>query len=112
MTNVHQLAREPAVAPAPFEELWKLWPNKARKPIARAKYEAIIKGHYVTRTLDKDSGSYIELELTATAEQILAGARAYINSQIDKRTYRFFDDGRFIPHLATWLNGGRWEDHL
>lgn len=109
MSNVHHLIRE-SVTASQFEELWKLWPNKSKKPIARAKYEAIVKGGYITRTLDKDSGQYIELELSATPEQIVAGARAYVDSQIDKRTYRLFDDGRFIPHLATWLNGGRWED--
>lgn len=108
--TVHQLF---TVAPAArFEELWKLWPNKAKKVVARAKYDAILKGRYTTRTLDKDSGQYVEIELTATEEQILAGARAYVDSQIDKRTFRLKDEGRFIPHLSTWLNGGRWEDFL
>lgn len=97
-------------APSRFEELWKLWPNKSKKPLARAKYDAIVKGGFKTRTLDKDSGMFMDIELTASAETILAGAKSYLSSQIDRNTYRLKDDGRFIPHLSTWLNGGRWED--
>lgn len=92
-----------------FEAVWKLWPNKAKKLVARAKYAAILKGGFRTRTLDKDSGQYVDIELGATPEDILAGVKAYVSSQID-RNYRLKDDGRFIPHLATWLNQGRWED--
>jgi hypothetical protein len=113
MSNVHQLfAESPVTEASRFEELWSMWPRKEKKPVARAKYEAITRGKFTTRTLDKDSGNFIELELSATPEQILAGAKAYISSQIDKRTFRFVDDGKFIPYLATWLNGGRWEDWL
>lgn len=92
-----------------FEALWKFWPNKSKKPLARAKYEQILQGMH-TRTLDKDSGTYVEIELQATEAEIMAGAKAFISNQIDKNTYRLRDDGRFIPHLATWLNGGRWMD--
>lgn len=92
-----------------FEELWKLWPVKAKKPLARAKYEAILRG-CKTRTLDKDSGGYIEIELQATEDQIMAGIKAYLASQVDKNTYKLKDGGRYIPHLATFLNGGRYED--
>jgi hypothetical protein len=63
--NVLQLFAEPApvAEPSRFEELWKLWPNKAKKPLARAKYDAIVKGGFKTRTLDKDSGLFMEIEL-------------------------------------------------
>lgn len=112
--NVQRLFPDnaPAIDPARFEELWKLWPNKAKKVIARAKYEAILKGRFRTRTLDRDSGQYVEIELQATADAILAGANAFFSSQLDRNTYRLKDDGKYIPHLATWLNGGRWEDWL
>jgi hypothetical protein len=36
--------------------------------------------------------------------------KAYVDAQIDRRTFKLKDDGRFIPHLATFLNQGRWED--
>ena len=100
-------------APAPqgdFEAIWALWPNKAKKVIAKAKYQAILAGGFRTRTLDKDSGQYVEIELAAAPEAILAGVKAYVDSQLDRNTYRLKDDGKYIPHLATWLNGGRWED--
>ena len=97
-------------AAAAFEELWKIWPRRDGKAVARAKYLGIVKGGYETRTLDKSSQTFIPMELSATPEQIMAGAKAYRDSQIDKRTYRFKDDGRFIPHLATWLGRAGWQD--
>lgn len=111
--TVHALFPEPQKeqAASRFEEVWRLWPRKDGKAIARTKYDAIIKGGFRTRTLDKSSGQFIELELSATADQILAGVKAYVDSQIDKRTYRFRDDGKFIPHFATWMNRGGWMDY-
>ena len=103
------LLRQPE-AETKFEELWKLWPRKEKKPLAKAKYEAIIHGRFKTRTLDKDSGSFVDLELEASEAEILAGAKLYLSSLIDKNTYRLRDDGKYVPHLATWLNGGRWQD--
>lgn len=114
MSNIHLLFDDPkpVMAPSRFEEIWKLWPNKAKKVIAKAKYDAILRGGFKTRTLDKDSGQYVDIELEATADAILAGVKAYVSAQIDTRTYRLKDDGKFIPHLATFLNQGRWEDWL
>lgn len=113
MSNVHALFADPVAVPAgDFEAVWKLWPRKDGKAVARTKYLAILKGGYETRTLDKSSGQFIELELSATADQILAGVKAYVDSQIDKRTFRFRDDGKFIPHFATWLGRAGWEDFL
>ena len=112
MTNVSRLFPDAEPEPSRFEEVWKLWPNKAKKPLARAKYEAILKGGYDTRTLDRDSGTYVAIELTATPEAILCGVKKYIDRELDRNTYRYRDDGKYIPHLATWLNGGRWEDWL
>ena len=108
--NVVRLFPEAEPALGDFEAVWKLWPNKAKKPLARAKYEAILKGGFQTRTLDKDSGQFIPLELEATPEAIIEGVKAYLSTQIDKKTYRLKDEGKYIPHLATWLNQGRWED--
>lgn len=99
----------PRQQPNRFEDIWKLWPNKSKKPLARAKYEAILEG-LKTRTLDRDSGNYVEIELKATEDEIIAGIKAYLASQVDRNTYKLKDGGRFIPHLATFLNGGRYED--
>lgn len=111
--SVHRLFGEPAADhSADFEACWKAWPRKDGKAVARTKYLAILKGGYETRTLDKSSGQFIELRLSATAEQIEAGVKAYVDSQIDKRTFRFRDDGKFIPHFATWLGRAGWEDWL
>lgn len=110
MSNVQALFPEVHSEPSRFDDLWKIWPRKDGKAIARTKYDAIVKGGFKSRSLDKSSGQYVELELSATAEEIIAGAKAYAASQIDRNTYRFKDDGRFIPHLATWLGAGRWMD--
>lgn len=110
--NVVRLFEE---APAPagdFEAIWRIWPNKAKKVLAKAKYEAILRGGFRTRTLDKDSGQYVEIELDASPDDILAGVKAYLQSQraTGSGQFGYKDDGRFIPHLATFLNQGRWED--
>lgn len=94
-----------------FETIWKLWPNKSKKPLARARYEAILSG-CDTRTMDKDSGQFMSIRLEATEDQIIEGVKKYLASQVDKNTYRLKDDGKYIPHLATFLNGGRYEDWL
>lgn len=115
MSNVLQLfpvEHRPEPAPSRFDEVWKLWPRKDGKAVARSKYEGIVKGRYQSKTLDKSSGQFIEMELSATAEEIIAGAKAYLASQVDRNTFRLKDDGKFIPHLATWLGRAGWEDWL
>ena len=119
MTNVLRLfADDPAPVVAPtveatrFEEIWKYWPRKEGKPLARAKYAAIIAGGFKTRTFDKDSQTYVEIELEATEDEIIRGSRAYLKSQFDTNTYRYKDGGKFIPHYATFLNRGGWEGFL
>jgi hypothetical protein len=118
MNNVLRLFPEPepvaapVVEPTRFEEIWKYWPRKEGKPLARAKYAAIISGKFKTRTMDRDSGTYAEIELSATEEEIIRGSRAYLESQFDKSTYRYKDGGKFIPHFATFLNRGGWEGFI
>lgn len=116
MSNVLRLFEEPAAPVAApqgdFEALWKVWRRKDGKAVARVKYLEIIRGGYRTRTLDKSSGMFVEMELAANPEQILAGAKAYMDSQLDKKTFRLKDDGKFIPWLQTWLGRGGWEDWL
>lgn len=112
MTNVHQLFAEPVAATGDFEAIWKLWPRKDGKAVARSKYLAILRGGFRTKTLDKSSGQFIDMELAATADEIESGVKAYLASQVDRNTYRLKDEGRFIPHLSTWLGRSGWEDHL
>ncbi len=110
--NVVTLFPEPEKAvQSRFEEVWKLWPNKAKKPLAKARYDALLRGPFKTRTLDKDSGQYVDIELEASEEEIVAGIKAYLKSQITK-DFKMKDDGKYIPHLATFLNQGRFLDHL
>jgi len=108
--SVTNLFPSPEPQPTRFEEVWKLWPNKAKKPLARAKYLAALAG-FKTRTFDRDSNSYVELELKATEEDIFAGVKAYVSSQITK-DFKLKDDGKYVPMLSTFLNGGRWLDLL
>lgn len=111
--SLHQLFPEAVAAPlGDFDTLWKHWPRKEGKPLAKAKYEAILKGGFVTKTLDKDSGSYVEIELSATPEEILAGAKAYLETQFDRNTYRYRENARFVMHLSTFLNRGGWTGYV
>lgn len=93
-----------------FERVWALWPVKSKKALARARYESILRG-CKTQTLDKDSGTYVSLDLAATEEEIYAGVKAYISAQIDSN-FKLKDGGKYIPMLSSFLNAGRWEDHL
>lgn len=97
-------------ATATFDEFWRTYPRKIGKPLARAKWDAITNGGLQTRTLDKDSGQYVEINLQATPEELIEGARRYAKSQIDPQTFKVKDGGKFILHPATFLNQGRWLD--
>lgn len=112
MSNVASLFPEERKAPEPsrFEEFWKAYPRKVGKPVAKSKFDAIVNGGLKTRTMDKDSGSFVEIELEATAEEIIEAAKRFTSSQIDRNTFKFKDGGKYIPHPATWLNQGRFWD--
>lgn len=103
------LGSKGVVAATRFEEVWRLWPNKSKKPLARAKYNAILAG-CKTRTMDRDSGQFVEIELIASEEEIVKGIKAYLDSLIDRKTFKMKDDGKYVPMLSTFLNGGRYED--
>jgi len=111
-SNVQALFPEPERAlDSRFEEVWRMWPNKAKKPLAKARYQALLKGPMKTRTLDRDSGQFVEIEVEAGEDEIEAGVKAYLKSQITK-DFKMKDDGKYIPHLSTFLNQGRFLDHL
>lgn len=92
-----------------FEEFWAAYPKRVGKPLAKAKYDAIIKGGFKTRTFDKDSNSYVDIEIGATEEEIIEGAKRYVRSIVDHNFKRIVED-KFLPHPATWLNQGRFLD--
>lgn len=96
----------------PFEEFWKAYPSCKRvgKPVARAKFKAITNGGLKTKTLDRDSGSFIELELQATPQEIIDGVKRYAARNYEKNSYKWKDGGKFILMPATFLNQGRWMD--
>lgn len=71
-----------------FEEFWKAYPKKVAKQSALKVWEK----------LKPDE------ELTAT---ILSAIEKQKRSATWKK-----DNGQYIPHPATWLNGKRWEDEI
>ena len=97
-------------APATFEDFWSRYPKRVGKPLAKAKWDAITGPGLETRTLDRDSNTYVDITLTATPEEILEGAKRYAKSQIDPQTYKLKDGGKYTLHPATFLNQGRWLD--
>lgn len=94
-----------------FDEFWKIYPKKFAKAMAKAKWDLITGPNgLVTRSLDRDSGTYVSLTLKATPEEIIEGAKRYRAANLKSGGYGFKDDGKYICHPATWLNQGRWMD--
>lgn len=73
---------------AAFETFWKLYPRKTAKDNARKAFAKI----------NPDA------ELMA---EIMASLAKHATCQAWLK-----DDGQFIPHAATWLNGKRWNDEV
>jgi len=111
MSQVLQLFSEPvkAVSSSRFEEFWSAYPKHVGKALAKAKYEAILRG-VKTKTVDKDSGGFMEIELIATEEELISGAKKYTLSLLDRNTYKRTVEDKFLPAPAVWLNQGRWMD--
>ena len=96
---------------AAFEAFWKICPKKIGKPIARAKFIKIVTTGLTTKTRDRDSGEFVEIELSATVEELCNGMSRYADTQIDRNNgYQLKDGGKYTCHPSTWLNQGRWED--
>ena len=70
-------------APDRFSEFWKIFPRKIAKPAAHKAYLKALK--------------------ETDHETLVAG----LNHQI---SWGVFDEPRYSPHAATWLNAGRWSD--
>ena len=100
---------KPVAASKRFEEFWAAYPKRVGKPLAKAKYDAIVKGSFKTKTFDKDSNSYVDIEIEATEDELIDGVKRYMRSLIDHNFKRTVED-KYLPHPATWLNQGRWMD--
>lgn len=70
-----------------FEVWWKLYPRKIGKQAAKRKYEKYVKEKTITEKLLIDALKRQLPELKQKEEQ-------------------------YIPHPATWLNQGRWDDEV
>lgn len=80
--NVERAAPDGAL----FEEFWKAYPKKRAKDDARKAFDK-----------RKPTRALLDTMLKALREQAQS-------AQWQK------DAGQFIPHPATWLNDGRWQD--
>ena len=94
----------------PWQHFWNACPKKVGKAMARVKFDAVINGGLCTRTLDRDSGQFIELTLEATADELIEGMRRYAETQYQTDGYGLKDDGRYTLHPSTWINRGGWMD--
>ena len=72
-----------------FDRVWSVWPKKASKKTARAKFTAAAKHH--------PRGA------VGLADDATAHALAYVQHN---------HPVQFVPMLSTWLNGDRWDDPL
>lgn len=70
-----------------FDQFWRAYPRKEGKANARKAFHKALK--------------------TTSLETILS---AITNQQKSDNWTK--DDGQFIPHPASWLNGQRWDDEL
>lgn len=94
-TTVQESREEKKNPPTPrgeatdrFEEFWKAYPRKTAKSAAKRAWVRL-----------RVSDELLKSMLSAIAQQRLS-------EQWSK------NGGQFIPHPATWLNGGRWQDDL
>jgi len=71
-----------------FPKFWKLYPNKKGKAAAEKAWKKL-----------KVTDDLFNLIAQGLARQCVSPAWTK-------------DDGQFIPHPATWLNGKRWEDEV
>jgi biotin operon repressor len=68
-----------------FDDLWKIYPKKVGKGTAKK--------------------AFAKAMTKATADQIEHSLSVFVRAWGNK-------DKKFMPHLATWLNGERWDDEI
>lgn len=98
--------------PPAFEEAWRLYPRHVAKDDAlRAWVKAVLRRDKGFRTVDaalrewddRSSDSREDHLVTAGAASVLVGVERYAREKKGVPE-------RKIAHMATWLNGRRWED--
>lgn len=77
---------EPDLSPARFARFWEIWPRRVARARAVRAWQQLQPDEPLTLRI-----------LAAVARQ--AGSVEWQR-----------EDGRYIPHPASWLNGRRWED--
>lgn len=94
MSNVYRLSTGVAaeikiarIGATSFDEWWAIYPRKVAKKHAQGAWR----------------------KLRADERQAAMDA---LPAHVAHWRERYGDDRTFIPHPATWLNGGRWEDEL
>lgn len=73
-----------------FERFWKVYPRHTAKQKAKA--------------------AWLKLKLTADDPRLAAMRRGLAAATQSRQWLE--DGGRYVPHAATWLAGGRWDDEL
>lgn len=73
---------------AMFESFWNTYPKKVNKKKSKEKFMKICKTEKVFN-------------------EIMAGLHSQLKSDEWKK-----NNGQFIPHPTTWLNGERWQDEI
>ncbi|MBI6743307.1 helix-turn-helix domain-containing protein [Pseudomonas syringae] len=71
-----------------FDQFWKMYPRKVGK--------------------DKASKAWQKLQMTEALYDLIVSA---LTKHVATPGWTK-DNGQFIPHAATWLNGKRWEDEV
>ncbi len=104
------LLQMPQAEPSRFDEFWMNCIKKIDRPLAKAKWDAITGPRGLeTKMLDRDSGAYVPVHLQATPDELIAGMKRYVRTQIDAN-FKLKDGGKFTCSPAVWLNRGRWMD--
>lgn len=71
-----------------FDAFWKIYPRKTSKKVAQRAWEKLKPDEKLIKKIMEALPNHCKLEQWVK------------------------DDGRFIPHPATWLNQARWEDEI
>ena len=79
---------EPSDTESEFERLWKCYPRKTAKGVARRSFERVMKRSDAP-----------------TVDALVSAVERYAAQFTSGKT-----DMKFCAHLATWLNGERWLD--
>ncbi len=103
---VHNVHNEPT-----FADLQKAYPRTSRtKPAAaKAKWDAIISEEGLhTRNRDEDSGTFVDVHLKATPQEIIEAARLYRQEMQLPESYKYSE---YTQGLQNWLNQGKWMNY-